>query len=143
MTEQTREQLSNSSEIFKALGDPIRLDIVRQVAEAGELAWGALEETLPVSKPTISYHIKTLVQANLLSVRKEGRNFFYTIRHDTLNGLLDDIWKLSPQPRVVRGDQVDHSAAARGRRRAAAPRRRAAGYPDGSTADDCAVILTW
>jgi DNA-binding transcriptional ArsR family regulator len=144
MSTDTRPDRSNASEIFKALGDPIRLDIVRQVADAGELAWGALEDTLPVSKPTISYHIKTLVQANLLSVRKEGRNFYYTIRHDTLNELLDEIWTLSPQPRVVRGDQVDHSSAPRTRRRSGAARHRSSAHADVATNDDGgAVILTW
>jgi DNA-binding transcriptional ArsR family regulator len=130
--------LENASDVFKALGDPIRLAIIRQVAAAGELAWGALEATLPVSKPTISYHIKTLVQADLLSVRKEGRNFFYTIRRDTLGRLLDQIWTLSPQPRALAGDRIDHSSAPRPRRTTAAARKRAA-----DDTGEGAVILTW
>jgi DNA-binding transcriptional ArsR family regulator len=141
MSAHSRAESSSASDVFKALGDPIRLDIIRQVAEAGELAWGALEETLPVSKPTISYHIKTLVQANLLSVRKDGRNFYYTIRRDTLGSLLDEIWALSPQPRALHGDQIDHSPASRSRRRPAAARTGAAAADD--TAGDGAVILTW
>jgi DNA-binding transcriptional ArsR family regulator len=133
---QNQDDFSVGSDIFKALGDPIRLEIVRQIAAAGELAWSALEEQLPVSKPTISYHIKTLMQAGLLSARKEGRNFFYTLRHDTLHQLVDEIWALSPQPRAVRGNQVDHSSGKRARRNRH--------VEDGVAVNEGdAVILTW
>ena len=48
------------TEIFKALSDPIRWDIVLQMASVDELACVTLEDSLPVSKPTISYYIKIL-----------------------------------------------------------------------------------
>jgi DNA-binding transcriptional ArsR family regulator len=131
------------AEVFKALGDPIRLDIVRQIAGAGELAWSALEETLPVSKPTISYHIKTLVQAGLLSARKEGRNFFYTLRHDTVRQVVDELWELSPQPRAVRGDQVDHSSGKAARRPRRGTARRTGTDEAAAGHENSAVILTW
>ena len=38
-------------EIFKALSDPIRWNIIVQMASVDELACVALEDTLPVSKP--------------------------------------------------------------------------------------------
>ena len=57
-------------EIFKALSDPIRWNIIVQMASVDELACVALEDTLPISKPTISYHTKILYQAGLINVRK-------------------------------------------------------------------------
>jgi DNA-binding transcriptional ArsR family regulator len=39
---------------------------------------------LSVTKSTISYHIKALVYAHLIEVRKEGRYYFYTLRRDIL-----------------------------------------------------------
>src|SRR3954466_12600527 len=95
-------------EVFKALGDPIRWSIVQQMAQQDELACSLLEDTLPISKPTISYHMKILVQAGLVSVRKERRNFHYTLRRDVLQGLVGDIWKLAPAPRPVRAGKIDH-----------------------------------
>ena len=77
------------SEIFNALGDPVRWSIICQIAEVSELGCSVLEDTLSVSKPTISYHTKILVQAGLLNVRKEGRNFYYTLRRDVLRALVD------------------------------------------------------
>ena len=87
------------TEIFKALSDPIRWDIVLQMASVDELACVTLEDTLPVSKPTISYHIKTLYQAGLINVRKSGRNYFYSLRREVLHELLDDLWELVPTQR--------------------------------------------
>jgi DNA-binding transcriptional ArsR family regulator len=95
-----------ATEVFKALGDPIRWNIIQQMAQQEELACSLLEDTLPVSKPTISYHTKILTQAGLIEVRKRGRNYFYSLRRDVLRGLIDQMWTLAPSPRVV-GEQGD------------------------------------
>ncbi|MCW2905426.1 MAG: putative ArsR family transcriptional regulator [Actinomycetia bacterium] len=137
----TTEPLSTSADVFKALGDPIRWNIVQQMAEVAELPCSTLEETLPISKPTISYHTKILVQAGLISVRKQGRSLFYTLRRDVLQQLVDDIWMLAPEPRPVREGRVDHQAGAGRRRRAGAARAQASATAD--TADREAVLLTW
>ena len=136
------------TEIFKALSDPIRWDIVLQMASVDELACVTLEDTLPVSKPTISYHTKILQQAGLLSVRKEGRNYFYRLRHEVLREAQDELWRLGPAPRPVGDGRIDYGAppamrraerpmTAQPRSRRDEPsRRRAAG-------DEEAVVLTW
>ena len=100
-----------ATEVFKALGDPIRWNIVQQMAQQEELACSLLEETLPVSKPTISYHTKILTQAGLIEVRKRGRNYFYSLRRDVLQGLIDEMWALAPSPRIV-GDEGGTAAPA-------------------------------
>ena len=89
------------TEIFKALSDPVRWSIIVQMASVDELACITLEDTLPVSKPTISYHTKILHHAGLISVRKSGRNYYYSLRRDVLHKLLDDLWELAPTPRPV------------------------------------------
>src|SRR5580704_11164592 len=86
------------TEIFKALSDPVRWSIIVQMASVDELACITLEDTLPVSKPTISYHTKILHHAGLISVRKSGRNYYYSLRRDVLHKLLDDLWELAPRP---------------------------------------------
>jgi DNA-binding transcriptional ArsR family regulator len=120
-----------ATEVFKALGDPIRWNIIQQIAqEENELACSTLENTLPVSKPTISYHTKILTQAGLIEVRKRGRNYFYALRRDMLSGLIDELWALAPGPRLV-----DDSTAPAGPRRA----QQASAEPDVPQAE----LLTW
>jgi DNA-binding transcriptional ArsR family regulator len=138
-------QESTAAEVFKALGDPVRWSIVAQIAAVDELPCADLEQTLPVSKPTISYHTKILQQAGLISVRKEGRNYFYALRRDVLRDVQDELWRLAPGPRPVGESGIGYDAPAgrhRQERPAAAPARRdhrarrAAG-------DDEVVLLTW
>jgi DNA-binding transcriptional ArsR family regulator len=135
------EPESTSADVFKALGDPIRWNIVQQMAQVGELPCSTLEETLPISKPTISYHTKILIQAGLISVRKQGRSLFYTLRRDVLQQLVDEIWLLAPEPRPVRAGRIDHQASAGRRRRAGASRTQPAAAAD--SAEREAVLLTW
>lgn len=74
--------------IFKALGQRVRLQILAMIVATDELACTTLEEVLPISKPTISYHIKTLREAGLIKVRKEGRNYFYRLRPEVVEQFL-------------------------------------------------------
>jgi len=102
------------TEVFRALSDPIRWSIIVQMAQVDELPCITLESTLPVSKPTISYHTKILQNAGLISTRKAGRNYYYSLRRDVLRDLLDGLWELAPTPRPVVG--TENGAVATGRR---------------------------
>ena len=100
------------TEIFKALSDPVRWNIIVQMAAVGELACVTLEDTLPVSKPTISYHTKMLYHAGLINERKSGRNYYYSLRGDVLHKLLDDLRELAPTPRPVVREEDGYVAVA-------------------------------
>lgn len=129
----TREPVA-ATEVFKALGDPIRWNIVQQMAQQEELACSVLEDTLPVSKPTISYHTKILTQAGLIEVRKRGRNYFYSLRREVLRSLMDEMWTLAPGPRLVSSTD-DQSAGSSDR-----PALKAA---VGDDTPRSATLLTW
>jgi len=111
-----------------------------QMAAVDELACLTLEDTLTVSKPTISYHTKILYHAGLISVRKSGRNYYYSLRRDVLHKLLDDLWELAPTPRPVVREEDGHVAM--GRRPPARKRRGAREAAATQNAEE-AVVLTW
>jgi DNA-binding transcriptional ArsR family regulator len=82
--------------VLEALSDPVRLEIVRQVAdqgENGELSCGQLE--VPVSKSTCSHHLKTLNCAGVTAEREEGTRKYIRLRRDELErsypGLIDSV----------------------------------------------------
>jgi DNA-binding transcriptional ArsR family regulator len=87
--------------VFSVLSDPVRWSIIAQMAEVDELACVTLEDTLPVAKPTISYHVKILQNAGLIAARKEGRNYYYSLRRDVIEALIGQLWALAPGPRPV------------------------------------------
>ncbi|MCW2715450.1 MAG: putative ArsR family transcriptional regulator [Frankiales bacterium] len=135
-----------SIDVFKALSDPIRWSILTQIAAVDELPCATLETTLPVSKPTISYHTKLLQQAGLLEVRKEGRNYYYALRRDALQEVVDELWQLAPAPRPVSDEGVPYeSAASRARSERAAAASKPSHRRTGRRAvgDDDVVVLTW
>jgi DNA-binding transcriptional ArsR family regulator len=137
------------TEIFKALGDPVRWSIIAQMAAVDELACVTLEDTVTVSKPTISYHTKILYHAGLISVRKSGRNYYYSLRRDVLHKLLDDLRELGPTPRPVVSEEGGHAAMGRRQKRDAhalsGPDRKRRGAPETAATqnDEEAVVLTW
>lgn len=88
-------QLHRYVELAKALADPTRMQILKLIGSADEYPCTELERRLPVSKSTISHHVKVLGRAGLVTVRREGKFFHYTLRREVLDeyvpGVLDRI----------------------------------------------------
>ena len=80
--------------VLSALGDPVRLQIVRQLHESGTpKACGTFG--LPVGKSTASHHFKVLREAGVIRQRLEGRTRFTELRLDDVEerfpGLLKSV----------------------------------------------------
>jgi ArsR family transcriptional regulator len=73
---------------LKALADPTRFRMVQEIAEAGELSCGEVAERFDVSQPTISHHLKILVDAGLLVQRAEGKQHYMSVERARLNGFV-------------------------------------------------------
>jgi ArsR family transcriptional regulator len=70
--------------VAKALADPRRMALLQAIASEEECACQRLREEFPVSKATISFHIKELVRAGLIEARREGQFLQCEVRRDTL-----------------------------------------------------------
>jgi ArsR family transcriptional regulator len=66
-------------EVFRALGDPVRLQLLAQIAARGPLCVCHLQEELPYSQSRISKHLATLRQAGLVTTRREGTWIYYAV----------------------------------------------------------------
>lgn len=73
-----------------ALAQPIRLRVFRALVVAGPagLTPSALTEALEVSATGLSFHLKELVHASLISQERQGRNLIYRASFDRMNALL-------------------------------------------------------
>jgi DNA-binding transcriptional ArsR family regulator len=69
--------------VLYALGDPVRLAIVRRLAMADELPCAAIE--VPVAKSTLSHHFKILREAGVLTCRKQGTQHLNSLRWEDLD----------------------------------------------------------
>ena len=72
------------AEIFKALGDENRVEILIMLSKGEKCACKLLEE-LEVSQPTLSHHMKILCDAKLVNARKEGRWMHYSLSQEGIN----------------------------------------------------------
>ncbi|RVX41543.1 ArsR family transcriptional regulator [Nonomuraea polychroma] len=64
--------------VMAALSDPIRIGLVRVLADGRERGWGELRA--PVAKSTLSHHLRVLRDAGLTRTRQEGTRCFVTLR---------------------------------------------------------------
>ena len=76
---------------FKALSDPARLRLISLVAaHAGQEACVCdLTEPVGLSQPTVSHHLKLLVEVGILSREQRGKWAYYRLVPDTLNALAE------------------------------------------------------
>jgi ArsR family transcriptional regulator, arsenate/arsenite/antimonite-responsive transcriptional repressor len=70
--------------IAKALADPRRMQLLEVIAGEEECACQRLREEFPISKATISHHIKELVRAGLVDAHKDGQFLHCEVRRDVL-----------------------------------------------------------
>ena len=70
--------------ISKALADPRRVGVLEAIADEQCCACQHLREQFPVSKATISHHIKELVRAGIVEARREGQYLHCLVRRETL-----------------------------------------------------------
>ena len=94
--------------VLYALGDPVRLEIVRLVATKGEQPCAAFDFALTsgtaqkaIAKSTMSHHFKVLRESGVLYCRKEGTQHLNSLRRDDLDalfpGLLDAVLQAAQQ----------------------------------------------
>jgi ArsR family transcriptional regulator len=72
---------------LKALADPTRFRMVQEISGAGELSCGDVAKRFDVSQPTISHHLKILLDAGLLVQRTEGKHHYTSVDRALLGGL--------------------------------------------------------
>lgn len=86
--------------VFKALSDPTRREILRQLAR-GEQTAGELASRFDMSKPTVSHHFAVLKEADLVRNRREGQQIVYALNTTVAQDLVTHLWDLfgsSPAP---------------------------------------------
>lgn len=82
--------LSELAELFNALSNEFRLEIVRRLVTEEEVACERLAEELPLSRPALSHHVRILKQSRIIKVTKRGQFLFYRLNREYLTQLSPD-----------------------------------------------------
>lgn len=83
----------DESAVIKALGalaQPLRLQIFRALVMAGQqgMTPGTMAEGLGISPSSLSFHLKELTHAGLITQERSSRNLIYRAEFDRMNALL-------------------------------------------------------
>jgi ArsR family transcriptional regulator len=84
-TGMSEEEAETTARVFKALADPHRVRIVNLLANAeGPACVCDLTPELGLSQPTVSFHLKKLVEAGLLDREQRGVWAYYSVNPEAL-----------------------------------------------------------
>ena len=87
----TTDAATDLARTLKAIADPARLRLLSMIAahEGGEACVCDLTEPLGLSQPTVSHHLKVLVDAGLLTRDKRGVWAYFALVPEALDSLAD------------------------------------------------------
>jgi ArsR family transcriptional regulator, arsenate/arsenite/antimonite-responsive transcriptional repressor len=80
-------ELNNTAKVFKALGHPARLAILKYLAEAKTCITGDFADELPLSRSTVNQHLAELKETGLIKWHTEGVKTFYCLDYDKIQEL--------------------------------------------------------
>ncbi len=98
--------------IAKALADPARRRILRELRAGGELTCSCVCACVALSQPTVSHHIRTLVDAGIIDARRDGQFHRLSVNEGILREFAQDVG--APAPRRARPTAAGKRAARRG-----------------------------
>jgi len=82
------EEAAATADLFRALADPARVRIVNLLASAGEPVCACnLNEPVGLSQPTVSHHLKKLVEVGLLEREQRGKWAYFSLRLEAIEKL--------------------------------------------------------
>ena len=79
------------NEVFKALSDPTRREILRLLS-GGERTAGELASSFDMTKPSMSHHFAVLKEADLIRSRRDGQQIYYCLNTTVLEDVLTRLW---------------------------------------------------
>jgi ArsR family transcriptional regulator, arsenate/arsenite/antimonite-responsive transcriptional repressor len=93
--------MNNESSIVKmarALSDPHRLRIFRWVIQRGSLTVGQAQQLTFLAQPSVSFHIKQLIESELLRAVKKGRTIYLFVNQGKVDEFIAFFGQIGQEP---------------------------------------------
>lgn len=100
MTTTGTKSRAQAAQVFHALSDETRLQILELLAE-GEQCVCDLTDSLKTGQSRLSFHLKTLKEAGLLQDRREGRWIYYSLNPDALEEVKELVSSMKAKARLA------------------------------------------
>ncbi len=96
-------------QLLDALADPVRLNIVRQLAACDGICACDFTESCDVSQPTVSHHLRVLREAGVVTSERRGSQIYYRLAPEAIGRLGAMARELVPGDFVPAGDLARRS----------------------------------
>lgn len=100
MTMASRIDPHRAAALFHALADPIRVEVVSLLLD-GERCVCELMDDLDMAQSRLSWHLKTLSDANIIVGRREGRWNYYSLNAEAIDEARELLGGLKPGRRLA------------------------------------------
>lgn len=84
---------STTARLFHALSDETRLEIIAMLGN-GERCVCELTDAMDAAQSRLSFHLRTLKDAGLVTDRRDGRWVYYSLNNDALDEIVDAVGSL-------------------------------------------------
>jgi ArsR family transcriptional regulator len=95
------KNLEQALRLFRALGDETRLRLIERLRE-GEQCVCDLTDELEAGQSRLSFHLKTLKDAGVVTDRRDGRWVYYALNPEMFDVLEANVGELKPPRRTLR-----------------------------------------
>jgi ArsR family transcriptional regulator, arsenate/arsenite/antimonite-responsive transcriptional repressor len=104
MATTTRIDTKSAARWFHALSDETRLDIIERLLHR-ERCVCELTDALDAAQSRLSFHLKTLKDAGIVTDRREGRWVHYSLNSETFDEIASLVEALRPSSRAAKGTE--------------------------------------
>ena len=89
------ELLERAAGMLKAIAHPMRIAILSHLEDGKSLTVTEIHKLLNIEQSTTSHHLGILKDKGVLSSKREGKNTFYFLKHNSLRNIVDCVSKCS------------------------------------------------
>ena len=82
-------QFERAANMLKAIAHPMRIAIIGLLEEGTERTVTEIHENLGIEQSTTSHHLGILKDKGVLVSRREGKNTYYTLKHENLKNIIN------------------------------------------------------
>ena len=83
------EQFERAANMLKAIAHPMRIAIIGYLEDGQQLSVTEIHEKLGIEQSTTSHHLGILKDKGVLISRRDGKNTYYALKHESLKNILN------------------------------------------------------
>lgn len=87
------EKLEGAANMLKAIAHPMRIAILSFLEDGNKLTVTEIHQRLQIEQSTTSHHLGILKDKGVLQSKREGKNTYYFLKHESLSKIVDCLSK--------------------------------------------------